>query len=116
MNLEEAKKLIKSLLEGVGVSVVYYVDDYQSFDGLADFSKYIEDSSLEELQQHKDKLPEAILVSKEAGVELNESIQMWWDTLSNEIRDSILKELVPSKDLHAENALSKAIDKRFYHK
>ena len=102
MKLDEAKKLLKSLIEGVGVSVVYYVDDYQSFDGLTDMSKYIENNSLEVIQQHANKFPEAILVAKEAGVEMSEVIQSWWESLSNTSRDNLLKEFVPTKDLHAE--------------
>lgn len=109
MKLEEAKKLVKSLLEGVGVSVIYYVDDYQSFDGLEDISKYIEDKTPEELQLHSDKLPEAILVAKEAGVEMSEVIQSWWDSLSNEKRDKFIKEFVPAKDLHAEMDIRKLL-------
>ena len=109
MKLEEAKKLVKSLLEGVGVSVIYYVDDYQSFDGLEDISKYIEDKTPEELQLHSDKLPEAILVAKEAGVEMSEVIQSWWDSLSNEKRDKFIKEFVPAKDLHAERDIRKLL-------
>lgn len=109
MKLEEAKKLVKSLLEGVGVSVIYYVDDYQSFDGLEDISKYIEDKTPEELQLHSDKLPEAILVAKEAGVEMSEAIQSWWDSLSNEKRDKFIKEFVPAKDLHAERDIRKLL-------
>jgi len=109
MNLEEAKKLIKSLLEGVGVSVVYYIDDYQSFEGLADFSKYIENSSLEELQQHADKLPEDILVAKDAGVELSGIIQSWWESLSNERRDILIKEFAPAKNLHAETDIQQLL-------
>ena len=109
MKLEEAKKLVKSLLEGVGVSVIYYVDDYQSFDGLEDISKYIEDKTPEELQLHSDKLPEAILVAKEAGVEMSEVIQSWWDSLSDEKRDKFIKEFVPAKDLHAERDIRKLL-------
>ena len=109
MKLEEAKKLVMSLLEGVGVSVIYYVDDYQSFDGLEDISKYIEDKTPEELQLHSDKLPEAILVAKEAGVEMSEVIQSWWDSLSNEKRDMFIKEFVPAKDLHAERDIRKLL-------
>lgn len=109
MKLEEAKKLVKSLLEGVGVSVIYYVDDYQSFDGLEDISKYIEDKTPEELQLHSDKLPEAILVAKEADVEMSEVIQSWWDSLSNEKRDKFIKEFVPAKDLHAERDIRKLL-------
>jgi len=109
MKLEEAKKLVKSLLEGVGVSVIYYVDDYQSFDGIEDISKYIEDKTPEELQLHSDKLPEAILVAKEAGVEMSEVIQSWWDSLSNEKRDKFIKEFVPAKDLHAERDIRKLL-------
>lgn len=109
MKLEEAKKLVMSLLEGVGVSVIYYVDDYQSFDGLEDISKYIEDKTPEELQLHSDKLPEAILVAKEAGVEMSEVIQSWWDSLSNEKRDKFIKEFVPAKDLHAERDIRKLL-------
>lgn len=109
MKLEEAKKLVKSLLEGVGVSVIYYVDDYQSFDGLEDISKYIEDKTPEELQLHSDKLPEAILVAKEAGVEMSEVIQSWWDSLSNEKRDKFINEFVPAKDLHAERDIRKLL-------
>lgn len=109
MKLEEAKNLVKSLLEGVGVSVIYYIDDYQSFDGLEDISKYIEDKTPEELQLHSDKLPEAILVAKEAGVEMSEVIQSWWDSLSNEKRDKFIKEFVPAKDLHAERDIRKLL-------
>lgn len=109
MKLEEAKKLVKSLLEGVGVSVIYYVDDYQSFDGLEDISKYIEDNTLEELQRHDDKFPETILAAKEAGIEMSEVIQSWWDSLSNEKRDKFIKEFVPAKDLHAERDIRKLL-------
>jgi len=102
MTLEDAKKLVKSLLEGVGVSVVYYVDDYQSCDGLEDISKYIETNELQELQRHADKFPEDILMAKVAGVEMSEVIQSWWNSLSNDIRDDLIREFVPAKDLHAE--------------
>lgn len=112
MKLEEAKKLVKSLLEGVGVSVVYYVDDYQSFDGLEDISKYIEDNTLEELQRHDDKFPEAILAAKEAGVEMSGVIQPWWESLSNENRDALIKEFVSAKDLHAERDIQQLLGEK----
>ena len=112
MKLEEAKKLVKSLLEGVGVSVVYYVDDYQSFDGLEDISKYIEDNTLEELQRHDDKFPEAILAAKEAGVEMSGVIQPWWESLSNENRDTLIKEFVSTKDLHAERDIQQLLGEK----
>ncbi len=112
MKLEEAKKLVKSLLEGVGVSVVYYVDDYQSFDGLEDISKYIEENTLEELQKHDDMFPEAILVAKEAGVEMSGVIQPWWESLSNENRDVLIKELVSTKDLHAERDIQQLLGEK----
>ncbi|MBE6286172.1 MAG: hypothetical protein E7093_07010 [Bacteroidales bacterium] len=112
MNLEEAKKLVKSLLEGVGVSVVYYVDDYQSFDGLEDISKYIEDNTLEELQRHDDKFPETILAAKEAGVEMSGDIQPWWESLSNENRDVLIKEFVSTKDLHAERDIQQLLGEK----
>lgn len=112
MKLEEAKKLVNSLLEGVGVSVVYYVDDYQSFDGLEDISKYIEDNTLEELQRHDDKFPEAILVAKEAGVEMSGVIQPWWESLSNENRDALIKEFVSTKDLHAERDIQQLLGEK----
>lgn len=112
MKLEEAKKLVKSLLEGVGVSVVYYVDDYQSFDGLEDISKYIEENTLEELQRHDDRFPEAILVAKEAGVEMSGVIQPWWESLSNENRDVLIKEFVPTKDLHAERNIQQLLGEK----
>lgn len=112
MKLEEAKKLVKSLLEGVGVSVVYYVDDYQSFDGLEDISKYIEDNTLEELQRHDDKFPEAILAAKEAGVEMSGVIQPWWESLSNENRDALIKEFVSTKDLHAERDIQQLLGEK----
>ena len=112
MKLEEAKKLMMSLLEGVGVSVVYYVDDYQSFDCLEDISKYIENKTSEELQQHEDKFPEAILVAKDAGVEMSEVIQSWWDSLSNENRDELIREFVPAKDLHAERDIQQVLGEK----
>lgn len=112
MKFDEAKKMVKSLLEGVGVSVVYYIDDYQSFDGLEDISKYIEDKTFEELQLHSDKLPEEILAAKEANVEMSEAIQSWWDSLSNESRDELINELVPAKDLHAERDIQKLLGEK----
>ena len=102
MTLEEAKKLLNSLLGSVGVSVVYYVDDYQSFDALLDISTYIEKSTLEDLKQHKDRLPEAILAAKEAGVEMSEGIQTWWDGLSDAERDNLIKVFATKRDFHAE--------------
>lgn len=114
MKLEEAKKLVKSLLEGVGVSVVYYVDDYQSFDGLEDISKYIEENTLEELQRHDDKFPEAILAAKEAGVEMSGVIQPWWESLSNENRDVLIKEFVSTKDLHAERDIQQLLGEKCF--
>ena len=112
MKFDEAKNMVKSLLEGVGVSVVYYIDDYQSFDGLEDISKYIEDKTFEELQRHSDKLPEEILAAKEANVEMSEAIQSWWDSLSNESRDELINELVPAKDLHAERDIQKLLGEK----
>lgn len=112
MKLEEANKLVKSLLEGVGVSVVYYVDDYQSYDGLEDISKYIEENTLEELQRHDDKFPEAILAAKEAGVEMSGVIQPWWESLSNENRDVLIKEFVSTKDLHAERDIKQLLGEK----
>ena len=112
MKLEEAKKLVKSLLEGVGVSVVYYVDDYQSFDGLEDISKYIEEKTLEELQRYDDKFPKDILVAKEAGVEMSGVIQPWWESLSNESRDVLIQEFVSTKDLHAERDIQQLLGEK----
>lgn len=112
MKLEEAKKLVKSLLDGVGVSVVYYVDDYQSFDGLEDISKYIEENTLEELQRHDDRFPETILVAKEAGVEMSGIVQPWWESLSNENRDVLIKEFIPTKDLHAERDIQQLLGEK----
>lgn len=112
MKLEEAKKLVKTLLEGVGVSVVYYVDDYQSFDGIEDISKYIEENTLEELQRHDDSFPEDILAAKEAGVEMSGVIQPWWESLSNENRDVLITEFVPTKDLHAERDIKQLLGEK----
>lgn len=112
MKLEEAKKLVKTLLEGVGVSVVYYVDDYQSFDGIEDISKYIEENTLEELQRHDDSFPEDILAAKEAGVEMSGVIQPWWESLSDENRDVLITEFVPTKDLHAERDIKQLLGEK----
>lgn len=109
MKLEEAKKLVKSLLDGVGVFVVYYVDDYQSFDGLADIIKYVENSSLEQLIPYKDKLPEAVFSAKEAGVEISEIVQSWWETLSYSKRDKLISELVPTRNVHAEKQIQQLL-------
>lgn len=112
MKLEEAKKLLKNLLDAVGVSVVYYVDDYQSLDGLADLTKYIEGSTLEELQQHTDKFSESILVAKEAGVDVSEVIQSWWDVLTNAERDELINLFAPTKDYHAERDMQQLLGEK----
>lgn len=96
MKIEEAKKLVGNLLDKVGVTVVYYIDDYLSYNGLATIMKYIEDTSEHELAKHKEVIPAEIVETKDVDPEIREKIQVWWQLLSNTERKDVIKECVPT--------------------
>lgn len=111
MKLEEAKRLVKSLLEGVGVYSVYYIDDYLSFDGLQSIITYIEEESKEELQKHATLLPESLIDTKDLDPDIRERIQSWWHTLSNKKRQEIIKKCLPEKSTYAERQIQQLFGK-----
>lgn len=102
MKIEDAKGLVRDLLDSVGVIKVYYVDDYLSYDGLQAIMKYIEDSPEDVLKKHP-VIPEPITETKSVDPDIREKIQVWWQSLTNIERESIAKECVPDTLPHSES-------------
>lgn len=94
MKIEEAKGLVRNLLDSVGVTKVYYVDDYLSYGGLQDIMKYIEDSHEDALKKHS-VIPELIIETKSVDPDIRGKIQGWWQSLTNTERESVAKECTP---------------------
>lgn len=103
MKLEEAKKLVKELLESVCISKVYYVDDYLSYDGLEAVMKYIEDTDAEKIVKAIPLIPEEIAETKDVDPAITDRIQAWWGTLSNSECKSIIKVCSPDSIRHSES-------------
>lgn len=101
MKIEDAKGLVRNLLDSVGVTKVYYVDDYLSYDGLQAIMKYIEDSSEDALKK-RPLIPEHIVETKSVDPNIREKIQVWWQSLTNTERESVAKECVPDTLPHPE--------------
>lgn len=112
MKIEEAKKLVGNLLDSVGVTVVYYIDDYLSYNGLATIMKYIEDTSDDELAKHKEVIPEQIVETKAVDPEIRERVQVWWQSLSNTERKNVIKECVPAALPHSESKIQTLLGDR----
>ena len=102
MNLNDAKRVVQNLLNSVGVTKVYYVDDYLSYDGLQTIMKYIEDSSEDMLKKHPD-IPADIVETKSVDPNIREKIQLWWQSLTNTERESVTKECGPDTVSHPES-------------
>lgn len=102
MKIEEAKGLVRNLLDSVGVTKVYYVDDYLSYDGLQDIMKYIEDSHEDALKKQS-VIPELIIETKSVDPDIRGKIQGWWQSLTNTERESVAKECVPETLPHPES-------------
>ena len=111
MKLEEAKPLVKSLLEKVNISVVYYIDDYLSYDGLNAIMSYIEDAKEENLQRNSALIPEEFSEIRDIDPDIRTKIQDWWFSLSYSKRIEIIETCVPSKRAKAENYVQKILEK-----
>ena len=112
MKIKEAKKLVGSQLDKVGITIVYYIDDYLSFDGLSAIMKYIEDTSEDELAKHKEVVPEEIVETKDFDPEIREKVQAWWQLLSNTERKNVIKVCVPTALPHSESKIQTLFGKR----
>lgn len=104
MKIEDAKGLVRNLLDSVGVTKVYYVDDYLSYDGLQAIMKYIEESSEDALKK-RPLIPEHIVETKSVDPNIREKIQVWWQSLTNSERESVAKECVPDTLPHPESKI-----------
>lgn len=103
MKLDEAKLLVKSLLEKVNISVVYYIDDYLSFDGLNTIMSYIEDTKEENLRSNSALIPEEFAEIRHVDPDIRAKIQEWWLLQPNPKRIEIIGTCVPQKNAKAEN-------------
>ena len=112
MKIEEAKKLVGDLLDKVGVTIVYYIDDYLSYDGLVAIMKYIEETPEDELAKHKGTILEDIVETKAVDPEIREKVQAWWQSLSNTERKNVIKECVPAALPHSESKIQTLLGDR----
>lgn len=109
MKLEEAKPLIKSLLEKVNISIVYYIDDYLSYDGLNAIMSYIEDAKEEDLRINSALIPEVFSEIRHIDPDIRTKIQEWWSSLSSSIQEEIIEKCVPQKIAKAENCVQQLL-------
>ena len=112
MKIEEAKKLVGDLLDKVGVTIVYYIDDYLSYDGLVAIMKFIEETPEDELAKHKGTILEDIVETKAFDPEIREKVQAWWQSLSNTERKNVIKECVPAALPHSESKIQTLLGDR----
>lgn len=112
MKIEEAKKLVGDLLDKVGVTIVYYIDDYLSYDGLVAIMKYIEETPEDELAKHKGAILENIVETKAVDPEIREKVLAWWQSLSNTERKNVIKECVPAALPHSESKIQTLLGDR----
>lgn len=110
MKLDEAKKLVESLLEKVGVSIVYYIDDYLSYDGLHSIMTYIEETSTDVLMNHISVIPEEIIETKSVDPNIRERIQSWWEGITDTKREEVLRNCFPSSAYQAESQIQKLFE------
>lgn len=103
MKLEEAKPLVKSLLEKTNISVVYYIDDYLSYDGLQAIMAYIENAKDDELRNHSTHIPEVFVEMRRVDPDIETRIQEWWSQLPNPKQVEIISNCVPQKSAIAES-------------
>ena len=103
MKFEEAKLLVKSLLEKVNVSSVYYIDDYLSFDGLNTVMSYIEGAEEDDLKSNSRMIPEEFSEIRNIDPDIRAKIQEWWFSLSYSTQIEIIETCIPQKSARAEN-------------
>ena len=103
MELDKAKTLVKSLLDKVNISVVYYIDDYLSYDGLHAIMTYIEDAKDDELQSNSALIPEEFAEMRHVDPDIRTKIQEWWSLQPNPKRIEIVETCVQQKSAKAEN-------------
>lgn len=110
MKLEEAKPLVKSLLEKVNISVVYYIDDYLSYDALNAIISYIEDAKEEDLQSNSALIPEEFSAIRSTDPDIRARIQEWWFSQSNSKRVEIIETCSPQNTTKVESSVQKLLD------
>lgn len=104
MKIEDAKGLVRNLLESVGVTKVYYVDDFLSYHGLQSIMKYIEDTPEDVLKKHP-VIPDYIIETKLVDPNIREKIQVWWQSLTNTERESVVNECTSETLPHSESKI-----------
>ena len=109
MKLDEARPLVKSLLDKVNISVVYYIDDYLSYDGLHAIMSYIEDAKEEDLQSNSTLIPEEFAEIRHIDPEIRTKIQEWWSLQSNPKRIEIIETCVPQRSAKAESCVQQLL-------
>ena len=111
MKLEEAKPLVKSLLDKVNISVVYYIDDYLSYDGLNTIMSYIEEANHDELQSYATLIPKEFADIRHVAPDIRTRIQEWWSLQPNSKRIEIIETCVPKKSAKAESYIQQLLGK-----
>ncbi len=109
MKMDEAKKLIKGLLDKVGVSVVYYIDDYLSYDGLNAIISFIESSKEEDLNGYTALIPEKFIETRQIDSDIRTKIQDWWFSLTHDKQDEVVKACVNNNNSKVENRVQQLL-------
>lgn len=112
MKIEEAKGLIDQLLKKVEVGVVYYIDDYLSYESLHTIMTYIEETPDDQLRNNITVIPEEIINTKSIDPDIRQKIQSWWDELSDSQREKIICECVPSQEPKVEDQIRQLFDEK----
>ena len=109
MKMDEAKELIKSLLEKVGISIVYYIDDYLSYDGLNAIISFVESSKEDDLGGCAGLIPDNIIETREIDPDIRTKIQDWWFSLTHDKQSEVVKVCVGNNNSQAENRVQQLL-------
>lgn len=109
MKMDEAKELIKSLLDKVGISVVYYIDDYLSYDGLNAIISFVESSKEDDLRGYAGLIPDNIIETREIDPDIRTKIQDWWLSLTHDKQNEVVKVCVGNNNSKAENSVQQLL-------
>ena len=105
MNIEQARCSVESLFQKTGVSAVFYIDDYLSFDGLKLVSSFIEENSIDNISKTIPSIDDKILAAKRANVpDISKFICDWWALCDVKQQESILQKFNSQINL-SENTL-----------
>ena len=100
MDLISAQKTLEQVLSICKISTVYYIDDFKHQEYLAQVQKFIEETSVEELELLSPKVSDEVIIAKKADAPIDTLVQNWWQELSltdqTNVLDGVCKSFRPS--------------------